>query len=263
MPDRMGVFDRVSKVGQGSWELELGDRKSNVRALRRGIELGLTHIDTAEMYGSGRVEEVVGEAIKGLRDQVFVVSKVLPKNASYERTIKACEGSLKRLQIEQLDVYLLHYRESTPLEETFRAFEKLLDDGKIAAWGVSNFDVADLEDAVKIVGPGKIACNQVMYNLWIRTIEHRLLPWCAEHGIALVAYSPLNQGHPEELGRTIEASAALRFLIDKGAWTIPKAATLSHVEENARALKRELSAAETKRLESTYPRGKPGRLPML
>ena len=258
----MSVFDAVPKVGQGTWGIE-SDGKQAIRVLRRGIELGLTHIDTAEMYGDGKAEEIVGEAIEGLRDELFIVSKVLPRNASYERTLRSCDASLKRLRIERLDCYLLHWREDTPLEETFRAFEKLLDDGKIASWGVSNFDVRDMEEAEKIAGRGKIACNQVLYNLWTRTIEHRLLPWCMEHGVPVVAYSPLGHGANRDLGRTVQPAVALRFLIEKGTWTIPKATKIAHVEENARALKLHLTPEEMQRLEAAFPKGEPGPLPML
>ena len=175
---RLGSTGRqVSVIGLGTWGMEKDGRPA-IEALRRGMTEGADHIDTAEMYGSGRVEEIVGEAIQGLRERVFLTSKVLPSNASYEGTRKACERSLTKLGTDHLDLYLLHWRGTIPLEETFRAFEKLHADGKILAFGVSNFDVKDMEEAVGIVGPEKISCNQVLYHLKERAIEFELLPWC-------------------------------------------------------------------------------------
>jgi diketogulonate reductase-like aldo/keto reductase len=272
----MGVFAKVPRVGQGTWQIE-GDRKKAVRALKRGFELGLTHVDTAEMYGSGKAEQIVAEAIAGMRDEVFIVSKVLPNHASYQGTKKACEASLKRIGIDRLDVYLLHWREDEPLEETIRAFEELKKEGKIAAWGVSNFDVRDLEEAEEIAGRGKIACNQVLYNLWTRTIEHRVLPWCEEHGVAVVAYSPFAQRdrlkHDARQGAALaeiaeahgvsESAVALRFLIDRGTWVIPKATRIEHVEQNAEALSFELTEPELDRLGRAFPKGRSGPVPML
>jgi len=179
----------VPAIGQGTWNMERDDRASAVAALRRGIELGMTHLDTAEMYGSGKVEELVGEAIRGLRDRIFLVSKVLPSNASFEGTRQACERSLKRLKTDVLDCYLLHWSGSHPLEETFRAFDALQRAGKIRSFGVSNFDVAGMDEAVRLTK--RIACNQVLYHLEERTIEHELLPWHERHGIPIVAYSPI------------------------------------------------------------------------
>lgn len=154
----------------------------------------MTHIDTAEMYGSGAAEEIVGEAISGRRDEVFLVSKVLPENASLEGTIKACEGSLARLQTDRLDCYLLHWRGSYPLGDTIEAFDELEDDGKILSWGVSNFDEQDLEETLDIAGAGACACDQVLYHLEERAIEHAVLPWCEKHGVAVTAYSRLVTG---------------------------------------------------------------------
>ena len=154
----------------------------------------MTHIDTAEMYGAGAAEQIVGEAIAGRRDEVFLVSKVLPQNASRRGTLTACERSLARLNTDRLDCYLLHWRGQHPLEDTFAAFEQLLTEGKILSWGVSNFDVADLEEASAIAQPGHIACNQVLYHLQERAIEHTVLPWCEEHGVAVVGYSPFGHG---------------------------------------------------------------------
>src|SRR5262245_54153140 len=194
-PRRFGpLAASVPVVGIGTWKMEYDDRAAAIAAIRRAVELGMTHVDTAELYGSGRVETMVGEALDGVRDRVFLVSKVLPRNATYDGTLRACEASLRRLRTDHLDVYLLHWREQHPLDATFRAFEKLRDDGKIRAWGVSNFDEQDLDEALALVGPGKIACNQVLYHLHDRTIEHRVVPWCEDHQVAVVAYSPFGSG---------------------------------------------------------------------
>src|ERR1700731_1893257 len=182
---------QVPVVGQGTWYIDRGDRSNAVAALRRGIDLGMTHIDTAEMYGDA--ELVVAEAIAGQRDKIFLVSKVLPSNASQRGTIAACERSLKRLKTDRLDCYLLHWRGSYPLADTVAAFEELEKAGKIRSWGVSNFDADDLDEILAVSGEGKIACNQVLYHLKERAIEHAVIPWCARHGVAVVAYSPF--GH--------------------------------------------------------------------
>ena len=180
---------QVAAIGQGTWHIETAERRSAIAALRRGLDLGMTHIDTAEMYGSGAAEEVVAEAIAGRRDEVFLVSKVLPQHASRSATIAACEKSLARLGTEWLDCYLLHWRGSYPLEETIAGFERLKRAGKIRSWGVSNFDVTDLEEAVSIAGEGTLACNQVLYHLKERSIEHAVIPWCEQHGVAVVGYT--------------------------------------------------------------------------
>src|SRR5258708_8737636 len=183
----------VSVIGQGTWYSDGGDRSSAVAALRRGIDLGKTHIDTAEMYGDA--ELVIAEAIAGRRDDIFLVSKVLPSNASRRGTITACERSLARLKTDRLDCYLLHWRGSYPLDETVAAFEELASAGKIRSWGVSNFDTDDLNELLAVAGKGKIACNQVLYHLQERAIEHAVIPWCAQYGVAVVAYSPF--GHDD------------------------------------------------------------------
>ncbi len=257
-------------IGQGTWELEQGDRAAAVRAMRRGIELGMTHLDTAEMYGTGRVEEIVGEAIRGLRDRVYVVSKVLPSNATYEGTLRACERSLKRLGTDRMDLYLLHWPGSHPLEETIRAFRRLRQDGRIAAFGVSNFDVAGMERAVAIAGAREIACNQVLYHLEERTIEHQVLDWCVRNDVAVVAYSPLAAKRfpspDSEGGRVLSGIAsargatprqvALAWLVRRaGIFAIPKSARADHVEENALAAEIELTPSEAERLESAFPLG--------
>src|SRR5215475_11726388 len=181
----------VSVIGQGTWYLDRGDRKAAISSLLRGIELGMTHIDTAEMYGDA--ELVIADAIAARRDEVFLVSKVLPSNASRRGTIIACERSLKRLKTDRLDCYLLHWRGSYPLADTVAAFDELVAAGKIRSWGVSNFDADDLDELLDVAGEGSIACNQVLYHLQERAIEHAVIPWCERHGVAVVAYSPF--GH--------------------------------------------------------------------
>ncbi len=262
----------VPVYGLGTWNMERDDRKAAIAAIRREVELGLTHIDTAEMYGAGQVESLTGEALAGLRDRVFLVSKVLPRNASYAGTIKACEASLQRLGTDHLDAYLLHWRDRHPLEDTFKAFEALRDQGKIRAWGVSNFDEDDLIEAERIVGPGKIACNQVLYHLDERAIEHRVIPWCEQHGVAVVAYSPLGSrgGFPDNavldaaarrLGAT-PRQVALAFLTRRpSVLAIPKSSHAAHVDELAVHL--ELDAATLAELDRAFPAGVPRGLPMI
>jgi diketogulonate reductase-like aldo/keto reductase len=267
---------QVAVIGQGTWEIDRGDRKAAVNALRRGLDLGLSHIDTAEMYGAA--EEVVAEAIAGSREEVFLVSKVLPENATRSGTIAACEKSLRRLQTDRLDCYLLHWRGHYPLEDTVAAFQQLVQEGKILSWGVSNFDVSDLEEVRRAAGHPP-ACNQVFYHLQERAIEHAVLPWCEEHGVAVVAYSPFNQGKlPDSTsmkGLVLEEIAArhgvtalqvvLAFLVRRPSlFTIPKASRLEHVEENAGAGDFRLSESELARIDAAYPPGEPPReLPML
>ncbi|WP_186417214.1 aldo/keto reductase [Bosea sp. CS1GBMeth4] len=269
----------VPRIGQGTWNIERAPRSEAVAALRHGLDLGLCHIDTAEMYGDGRAEEITGEAIAGRRDEVFLVSKVLPHNASKAGTRKACEQSLRRLGTDRLDCYLLHWRGSYPLAETFAAFEELLAEGKILSWGVSNFDVADLDEALRIAGPGKIACNQVLYHLRERAIEHAVLPWCERNGVTVTAYSPFGQDDfPEEhsaQGKVLSEIAAahrasprqvaLAFLTRRPpVVAIPKAAKPGHVEDNAGALGLRLGDEDIARLDAAFPRGrKPRGLPML
>src|SRR6201996_6865653 len=179
----------VSVIGQGTWYLDRGNRTRAISALQRGVEVGMTHIDTAEMYGDA--EPVIADAIAGRRDELFLVSKVLPSNASRRGTITACERSLKRLKTDRLDCYLLHWRGSYDLADTVAAFEQLVAAGKIKSWGVSNFDIDDLDELRQV--SGKIACNQVLYHLQERAIEHAVIPWCKKNGVAVVAYSPF--GH--------------------------------------------------------------------
>ncbi|WP_119270958.1 aldo/keto reductase [Taklimakanibacter deserti] len=269
----------VSVIGQGTWYIEQADRLVAIAALRRGVELGLNHIDTAEMYGAGAAETIVGEAIRDVRDDVFLVSKVLPTNASKAGTRRACEASLKRLKTDRLDCYLLHWRGQHPLAETFAAFEELKREGKILSWGVSNFDEEDLAEALTIAGKGRIACNQVLYHLGERAIEHAVIPWCEQHDVAVVAYSPFGHaGFPARnskggyvLADVAKAKGlslhqvALAFLTRKASvFAIPKAARLSHVEENAKASAVTLSDADIARLEEAFPLGvKPRGLPMI
>jgi diketogulonate reductase-like aldo/keto reductase len=275
---RFGTTEReVAVVGQGTWYLDQGDRASAIAALRRGLDLGMTHIDTAEMYGDA--EGVVGEAIQGRREEVFLVSKVLPGNASRTGTLAACERSLARLKTDRLDCYLLHWRGPHPLEETFAAFEHLERQGKIRSWGVSNFDVPDLEEALAIAGEGRIACNQVLYHLQQRAIEHAVLPWCEKHAVAVVAYSPFGHGDfpgPDTPGgqvleriaaaRALTArQVALRFLLrHPSVFAIPKASSPEHAQENAKAGDVRLSDAEWTLIDDAFPLGpRPRVLPML
>jgi diketogulonate reductase-like aldo/keto reductase len=269
----------VAMIGQGTWCIESADRVSAIAALRRGIDLGLTHIDTAEMYGSGAAEELVAEAILGRRDEVFLVSKVLPQNASRSGTIAACDRSLARLRTDRLDCYLLHWRGSHPLEHTVGAFEQLKQAGKILSWGVSNFDLPDLEATLNIAGEGNLVCNQVLYHLEERAIEHAVIPWCEKHSIAVVAYSPFshgrfpNQGTPG--GRVLNQIAAahqatvrqvaLRFLARRiSIFAIPKASSPEHTAENAGAGDLHLAEDEIARIDQAFPLGpRPGYLPML
>jgi diketogulonate reductase-like aldo/keto reductase len=268
----------VSVIGQGTWYLDHGDRKQAIAALRRGIETGMTHIDTAEMYGDA--ELVIADAIAGLpREKLFLVSKVLPSNASRRGTVTACERSLKRLKTDHLDCYLLHWRGSYPFEETVAAFDELVAAGKIRSWGVSNFDEDDLAELLDVAGEGKIACNQVLYHLQERAIEHAVIPWCEQHGTAVVAYSPF--GHNDfpsarsKGGEVLQAIAgahkatvrqvALAFLTRApSVLAIPKASTAEHAADNAAAGDLTLSAAEVAALDKAFPRGpKPRGLPML
>lgn len=269
----------IAAIGQGTWYIEQGDKRAAVAALRCGLDLGLIHIDTAEMYGDGRSEAIIGEAIAGRRNETFLVSKVLPHNASKSGTRAACERSLRHLRTDRLDCYLLHWRGPHPLEETFAAFEALKAEGKILSWGVSNFDEDDLDEALEAAGPGRIACNQVLYHLRERAIEHAVIPWCERHGVAVTAYSPFgHDGFPAagsaggrllaEIAAAHGASprqVALAFLTRRASvFAIPKAGTPAHVEDNAGALHLALTDDELARIDTAFPRGpKPRSLPML
>jgi diketogulonate reductase-like aldo/keto reductase len=268
----------VPVIGQGTWSIE-EDRASAVAALRVGLDLGMVHIDTAEMYGDGAAEEMVGAAIAGRRDEVFLVSKVLPHNASRSGTLAACEVSLARLGTDHLDCYLLHWRGAHPLEDTFAAFEQLRGAGKILSWGVSNFDEADLEEARQIAGEGRLACDQVLYHLRQRAIEHAVLPWCEQHHAAVVAYSPFGHGDfpgPRTPGGRVLAeiaaarsttprAVALRFLVRRDSvFAIPKASNPEHARENAAAGDLRLSDEELALIDAAFPLGpRPRVLPTL
>jgi diketogulonate reductase-like aldo/keto reductase len=274
----MATMKEFTKIGLGSWMME-SEPKSAVTALRAGLDEGANHIDTAEMYGSGRVEQIVGEAIYGRRDKVFITSKVLPSNAGYETTIQACERSLQNLRTDYVDLYLLHWREKrTPLGDTFKAFEKLKTDGKIRAWGVSNFDVPDMEEAVKIVGKpdeqaGRLVCDQVYYSIKERAAGVKLLPWCRKHKVRLVAYSPLGQGRlPEHRALTdiaadlkvTPAQVALAYLIhDENVIAIPKSSNAERTRENVRAMKIRLTDQQMERLSEAFPVNPRRSLPMV
>ena len=264
-------------IGQGTWYIDASDHALASATLRRGIDLGMNHIDTAEMYGDA--EEIVGEAIAGRRDEVFLVSKVLPQNASRAGTIQACERSLARLDTDWLDCYLLHWRGSHPLEDTIAAFDQLQVAGKILSWGVSNFDVPDLEEAWEIAGESGLVCNQVLYHLQERAIEHAVLPWCEEHDVAVVGYAPFGHGSfpgPDTPGgRVLQEIAAahnatprqvaLRFLVRRPSlFTIPKASRPDHTTENAGAGDLRLTEAELARIDGAFPLGpRPRTLPVL
>ena len=254
----------VPVLGQGTWRMgEQRERFADeVAALRLGIELGMALIDTAEMYGSGGAEEVVREVISGCRDEVFIVSKVLPSNASRAATVRACEASLKRLGTDRIDLYLLHWRGGVPLGETVDAFETLKDAGKIGAWGVSNFDVDDMEELMSLPGGG-VAANQVLYNLGSRGIDYDLVAWQREREIPLMAYSPVAQGD-------LAGDARIRSIADAHgvtpaqialAWTlrhdhviaIPKASDPRHVRDNRAAADIELSQDDLAALDAIFP----------
>lgn len=267
----------TSVIGQGTWYIDRGNHASAVAALQRGLDLGMTHIDTAEMYDDA--ELVVADAIKGRRDEVFLVSKVLPGNASRRGTITACERSLKRLRTDRLDCYLLHWRGSYPLEDTVAAFDELVDAGKIASWGVSNFDASDMAEIYDVAGEGQIACNQVLYHLNERAIEHSVIPWCEAHGVAVTAYSPF--GHNDfpdsrsEAGRVLQQisdahnatprQVALAFLTRRSSvFAIPKASSADHAAENAKGGALTLSKGDIAALDKAFPLGRePRHLPML
>lgn len=255
----------VPALGQGSWGM--GDdprqREAEAAALRLGLDLGLTLIDAAEMYADGAAEEVVGEAIAGRRDEVFLVSKVMPQNASRRGTIAACERSLRRLGTDRLDLYLLHWRGGSPLAETVEAFATLQREGKIRYWGVSNLDPDDMRELLRAAGGAAVATDQVLYNLTRRGIEFDLLPWCRERGIPIMAYSPIEQGrmlaHPAlravaERRDATPAQVALAWLLrQEGIIAIPKASNAGHVRENHAALALHLTAEDLTDLDRAFP----------
>ncbi len=256
---------QVPALGLGTWHM--GENGSSlteeIASLRAGLDLGMTLIDTAEMYADGGAETVVGEAIKGRRDGVFVVSKVLPHNASRAGTAAACEASLKRLGTDHIELYLLHWRGSHPLAETVEAFETLKAQGKIGAWGVSNFDQDDMVELLDVAEPARPLANQVLYNLARRGIEYDLLRWSQVQGVPIMAYSPLDEGrlvgHPvlEEIGRIHHASSAqvaLAFLLTKpGVIAIPKSGSPERVRENFRASEIRLTSEDLRLLNEAFP----------
>ena len=257
--------DTVSALGQGTWYMgdEPSRKASEIAALRRGVELGLTLIDTAEMYGSGKSECVVGEAIAPIRDDIFLVSKVLPYNASYEGTLAACEASLSRLGTDRLDLYLYHWPGPHPLEEAIEAFEKLQEQGKIRHWGVSNFDPNDMAELMSTDGGDKVATNQVLYNLTRRGIEWDLLPQAQEDNLPIMAYSPIEQARllampamkalASDLGLSPSQLALAWVLSREGVIPIPKAGSVPHVEDNAKALEISLSQDTLDELDRLFP----------
>jgi diketogulonate reductase-like aldo/keto reductase len=263
----------VPVIGMGTWMIEGRSRDAErraIEALHLGLDLGMNHIDTAEMYGNGRVEELVAEAVDGQREKVFLVSKVLPSNASYEGTLKACERSLKRLKTDFIDLYLLHWPSSQhPIEETMRAMERLVDEGMIKFIGVSNFDVEQLREAQKALVKHRIACNQVLYHLAYRGIERELLPYCTENGIAIVGYSPFGHGNflsshsrggkvlaeiAKRQNRTVR-QVALNFLTrDSNLFTIPKAGNPDHIRDNSGAVGNwKLTDEDIAAIDRTFP----------
>jgi diketogulonate reductase-like aldo/keto reductase len=271
----------VAVIGQGTWDIpESGDRLSEAKqAIRRGVELGMTHLDTAEMYGLGRVEELLGDAIQGIsRERIFVTSKVLPSNARYESTLEACERSLKRMRLEYFDLFLLHWPSEHPLEETMRALEALVQQGKTRFIGVSNFDVDEMLEAASYLRSVPLACNQVLYHLHERSIEHGLIPQARKQKVAIVAYTPFGRGRfpraESKVGGVLSSIAAkhgatprqviLAFLTrEANVFAIPKASRIAHVEENAGAGDLVLERADCEAIDAAFPRGDDGPLATL
>jgi diketogulonate reductase-like aldo/keto reductase len=257
--------EQIPVLGQGTWEMgeSPAERDEELRSLRLGIELGLTLIDTAESYGDGASEELVAEAIEGRRDDVFLVSKVLPTNATRHGTIEACERSLKRLKTDRLDMYLLHWRGQLPLDTTIEAMTELKQSGKIRHWGVSNFDTVDLAELVTLAGGDAVETDQVLYNLFHRGIEFELLPWCRDWGLPVMAYSPTNRGKLIESDVVVEiakkheaapSQIALAWVLrHDDVCAIPKAAMHEHVRENAGALGIRLDNEDLKLLDEEFP----------
>ena len=257
--------EKVPALGMGTWRM--GERRAlhdeEIRSLRRGIELGMKLIDTAEMYGEGATETLVGEAIAGRREKVFLVSKVYPQNATARGTLQACERSLARLGTDHIDLYLLHWRGNVPLAETVKAFERLQRDGKIRHWGVSNLDRANMDELCATPGGDRVAANQVLYNLTRRGIEWDLLPWCAKRRIAVMAYSPVEQAallrepRLRELAVRIKrspAQLALAWVLSRdNVIAIPKAGQVAHVDENFAAAEGTLDAPVLAELDKLFP----------
>ncbi|MBX5157841.1 MULTISPECIES: aldo/keto reductase [unclassified Rhizobium] len=256
---------QVPALGQGSWAMgeDAGHARAEIESLKVGIDLGMTLIDTAEMYGDGGAEEIVGQAISGRRDEVFIVSKVYPWNASLKGTVEACERSLERLRTDSIDLYLLHWRGSHPLAETVAAFEMLKASGKIGAWGVSNFDTGDMEELLGVPDGANVAANQVLYNLSRRGIEFDLLPWCQSRKIPVMAYSPIEQGHilhhPELIRiakayQATPAQLALAFLLERdGVIVIPKTSNAERAAENRDCVSLDITAEDWQALDAAFP----------
>ncbi|MET8412500.1 aldo/keto reductase [Streptomyces sp. NPDC005195] len=256
--------EKIAALGQGTWYLgeEPARREQEIAALRLGVDLGMTVVDTAEMYGDGAAEELVGEALRGHREDVFLVSKVLPGHADRKGTVAACEGSLRRLRAEQLDLYLLHWRGRWPLEETLAGFTDLMEAEKIRYWGVSNLDVADMAELTALPGGDAVAVDQVLYNLSRRGVEWDLLPWCREAGVTVIAYSPIEQGRllkVETLGavaRTLGATptqVALAWVLEQGAAAIPRSGSPDHVRDNRGAVDLHLPTEALDALDEAFP----------
>jgi diketogulonate reductase-like aldo/keto reductase len=255
----------IAALGQGTWHMAEDPRRRSdeITALRVGIDLGMSLIDTAEMYADGDAEMLVGEAIKGRREQVFLVSKVLPHHATVRGTIEACEGSLQRLGVDVIDLYLLHWRGAIPLEETLEAFERLRAGGKIGSWGVSNFDLADMQDLTELPGGSEVSTDQVLYNLEHRGIEYDLLPFCERSGLPIMAYSPIEQAHvlDHPVLRSVAArhnatpaQVALAWVLRKdNVCAIPRASNPAHVRQNRGALDVHLSRADLAELDDAFP----------
>jgi diketogulonate reductase-like aldo/keto reductase len=256
---------KVPVLGQGTWRLAEGGhpRNEELKALRLGIDLGMGLIDTAEMYADGDAEVLVGDAIAGHRDDVFLVTKVRPENATRRGTIEACERSLRRLKTDWIDLYLLHWREDIPLQQTVEGFQKLMKEDKITYWGVSNFDVSDMNDLMKVDGGTEVCTDQVLYNLTRRGIEFDLMPWCHKRNLPIMAYSPLEQGrllsHPivgniAEEHHATPAQVALAWVIrNDGVIAIPQAGTLDHVRENQGASRIQLTEQDLAKLDRAFP----------
>jgi diketogulonate reductase-like aldo/keto reductase len=257
---------RIAALGQGTWHMAEDPRRraDEIAALRLGIDLGMTLIDTAEMYADGGSEELVGEAISGRRDGLFLVSKLLPNHASRRGAIAACEASLRRLGVDQIDLYLLHWRGNIPLQETVDAFEALVASGKIGSWGVSNFDVDDMEELADLRGGDAVATDQVLYNLSRRGVEYDLLPWARKSGVPIMAYSPIEQGrllrHPtlgavaaRHAGATATQVALAWVLRQDGVCAIPQSGNPAHVRENQGALEIRLTSHDLADLDRAFP----------
>jgi diketogulonate reductase-like aldo/keto reductase len=255
----------IPALGQRTWHMAEDPRRrtDEIAALRLGIDLGMSLIDTAEMYAEGDAEVLVGEAIKGRRQEVFLVSKVLHHHATVRGTVEACNGSLLRLGVDVIDLYLLHWRGPIPVEETIEAFGRLRDAGKIGSWGVSNFDLSDMQDLIEIPGGGQVSTNQVLYNLEYRGIEYDLLPWCERSGLPIMAYSPIEQArvldHPvlrsvAARHHATAAQVALAWVLRKdNVCAIPRASHPAHVRENRGALDIHLSASDFAALDDAFP----------